>query len=127
MRDARATTAFEHVAESHNIGVDVLLGMVDRISDASLRSEMDDDLKAIRREQSRHRVAIDDVEAFERKALAAGQAREPRLLERHLVVVVQVIHADYCAAARKQTVRERSTDETGGPSDQYLQRSQRRR
>src|SRR4029077_8115270 len=51
-----------------------------------------------------------------------SQAREPRLLERHVVVRIEVVEPDDFVPAREQALRRVRADEAGGPCDQDLHR-----
>ena len=46
------------------------------------------------------------------------EARQPRLLQFDIVVVVQAVEPDNLIAALQQALRDMRTDETGGAGDQ---------
>jgi hypothetical protein len=54
---------------------------------------------------------------------AEAEPREARLLQAHLVVVVEVVDADHLVAVGAQPPRQVKADETGGAGDEVLHRS----
>ena len=60
------------------------------------------------------RRAIADVGAPEAEAALARQLRQPRLLQRDIIVVVEVVDADHGLAARQQRPTDMRADEAGG-------------
>ena len=63
---------------------------------------------------AQHAVVVGDVQPVEAEAGLFGQPRQPRLLERNVVIVVEVVDADDLFAARKQRLSDVITDEAGG-------------
>ena len=51
---------------------------------------------------------------LERKALVRPQLRKPRLLQRHLVIAIEVVDAHHAVATRQQRLRDVITDESRG-------------
>ncbi len=70
---------------------------------ARLRSEMDDAVELRPGKRRRERCAVTDGEAVDRQPLAtdAVQFGEPRLLERHRIIVVETVDPDHGFAARQ--------------------------
>ena len=79
MPAAIVAAAFEHVDEAFEIGVDVSVRMVGRITHAGLRREMDHDRETMLLKQGLRRRAVRQVELREGKAGTASQDLKPRL------------------------------------------------
>ena len=77
-----------------------------RIADAGLGRKVDDavDLR-MALEQFRDRLAIGDVRLEEREVRFLRQLREAGLLERNIVVVVQIVDSDHRVAASQKRQR----------------------
>ncbi len=58
---------------------------------------------------------------------ASTESAKPRLLERDVVIGVEVVDADHIVAARGEGAGAVVADEAGDPGDQYPQLSPRRR
>jgi hypothetical protein len=54
------------------------------------------------------------------KARIGRQARQPRLLEGDIVVVVEIVNADDFVAAREQALADMHADKPGGAGEQDL-------
>ena len=70
-------------------------------------------------EQRLHARAVGEVE-LARSGSSAGcrRLREPRLLQRHVVVVVEIVEADDFVAALEQPLGDVEADEAGGAGDE---------
>src|SRR5436189_167644 len=75
-----------------------------RVTNAGRRGEVHDPRWPPRLEQGLHRRGIGDVDSLELKVLA-GQARQTRLLQRRIVVGVEVVDAEHLVAAVEETPR----------------------
>ena len=56
---------FENVSEPDKIRIDIGAGILDRVTHTRLGSEVHDGVETLAAKQSRHTVAIDDVELLE--------------------------------------------------------------
>ncbi len=97
-----------HRLQQHHVAIDVAVQVgvrVDqRIADAGLRRQMHDPVDlAFVREDGGYRIAVGDVEAQEGKARPAFEPRQPRFLQRDLVIVVQVVDADHGLTAAEES------------------------
>src|SRR5262249_38379851 len=108
---------FEHVEETDEIRVDVRRGVLDRVAHPGLRREVHHRVEFLRREKPCHALLLDDVELAEIEAGARLEAIEPRLLQPHIVVIVQIVDAHDAVTAIEQAMRERGADETRGPGN----------
>ena len=85
--------ALEHVEEADEVGIDVGVRVLERVAHAGLRREMDHPLRPVSANSSR-RPRVGEVDLREAEAGAAPSRGEPRLLQREVVVVVEVVDAD---------------------------------
>src|SRR3546814_6425394 len=107
MLDAVVAAAFENVGEADQIAVDIGVRVDQRIAHTGLRGEVDHALEALFREQRRHAVAIGEIELDEAEARLAFELRKTRVLEAHVVVVVDDVEADDLDTASKQALWDR--------------------
>src|SRR5690606_27797744 len=67
-----------------------------------------------------HRRAVGQVGLHVGVARMVLEARQPRLLQGDVVVVVEVVEADDLVAARQQHLRDMTADEAGSAGDENL-------
>ena len=85
---------------------------------ACLGGQMDDPVDVrVGREGGLHRIAVGDIELREGKALDGLQRRAPRLLERRVVVGIEVVEAEHPLAAGEQGLGDVRADEAGCAGD----------
>jgi len=117
-------TSLEHMTE----GVDVVAqvgGRVDqRIADARLRGQMDNVGERAVAKESRRRFRLGEIHARKRKAGQARKRRQARLLQRNVVVGIEVVDAGDARALRKQRARRVHADEAGGAGYQDVRVAQ---
>ena len=108
------------------LGIDMRVG--DRGAHAGLRREVDDDVERVIVERRAERIAVGDL------GLAKGEAgrrfsevAKPRLLERDIVVVVEVVDPKDVVATRREGPDAMIADEAGRACDQNPQLIPRRR
>src|SRR5438874_267221 len=113
MLDADVARRFEHVEKSGDVAVGVCVRRLERVADAGLRGEMNDARRALALEQARKGIAIGDVGELETESRRLLEDREPRALERRIVVLVEIVDAEDVVAAREETLRDVKSDEAG--------------
>ncbi len=111
MLDAVVAAALQHVQRAGQVAVGIGMRVLDRIPHAGLRREVHDAADLGTCEQRFHRRPIGEVHAREAESLARREARKARLLERRVVVRVQVVEADHLVAAREQPLADVVADE----------------
>lgn len=94
------------------------LRIFDRMTHAGLRGQAQHAARLQPLEQRRRRPAIGEIGALEREAGICLQALEPRLLQRHVVIGVQVVDADHPLTAHQQTFTNVHADEAGRAGDE---------
>ncbi len=117
--------ALQHVHEADHVAVDVGVRILDRVPHSGLCREVDHLLESTGGEQRVHPCPIGDVELAEREAGTPGQARQTRVLQRRVVIVVQVVDADHLVAPLEQRDGDVRTDETGSAGEQDLRHGMR--
>src|SRR5450756_527251 len=86
--------AFEDVEESVEIGVRIGIGVNQRMPNARLGGEMDDERKAMLGEQRRGGGTVRQIQPNKLEILGAGELPQPRLLELRVVVRREIVNAD---------------------------------
>ena len=106
----------EHVAMADEVRLHIGLRVLDAVADAGLRAEMDDAFESIGVGKPLKRFGVREIDAFEAEAVAvlAREIVEPRLLERRIVIIVEIVDADDVVAALQQGARRCRADEARG-------------
>ena len=98
--------------------VDVGVRVDERVADAGLGGEVDDAVEAVAGEQAVDRQPVAEVEPDELEPEQPPKLGEPGLLQRHVVVVVEVVEAEHGAPGQQQAPGEVKADEPGDAGDQ---------
>src|SRR5690606_18058812 len=122
MLDAVVPAALEHRERARHVAVRIRERRLDAVADARLRREMHDAVEALVREEIRHGFPIGEIDLHELEVRGRLELREPRTLQRDVVVLVKVVEADDLVAAAEELLRSVKADEAGGARHQYLQR-----
>ena len=123
MLDAVVTAALQHVQRAGQVAVGVGVRVLDRVAHARLRREVHDALERALREQRLHGRAVGEVDPLEPESLLRLEPREAGLLERGVVVRVEVVEADDLVAARQQPFGDVVADEARGAGDEHPHQS----
>ena len=109
----------EHREVPGDVGVDIVLGMVERVADAGLGGEVGDAVDPRLGGGERGKPARGgDVELLEAEARCFAEPLQPGLLQADVVIFVEVIDADDGIAPREQGDGDAIADEPGGPGDE---------
>src|SRR3974390_2344947 len=92
--------------------------MLQRIAHSRLRSEMHDRAEISLAENRLGRLAFGKIDLMKTKLRKLPQHREPRFLERRVVIIVDAIDANHSAAVFQKPPRQRKADETCATRDQ---------
>jgi hypothetical protein len=106
--------AFEQVGKTNEIAVDVGARIRQRVAHAGLGGQMDDSFRLAACKQGRQALGVGKVQPLERESGQFRTLRQPRLLQRRVVVVVKVVDADDGVTAREQGAGRMQADEAGG-------------
>lgn len=116
---------FEDVEEAHDVRKHVHVRVVDGVAHAGLRGEVHDHGRAEFGEDALDEGFVRDVALAEgpgrgARGRAVGDETQAVLLQRGVVVVVQVVDADDMdpVGCREQTPHQGGADESGGPGDE---------
>src|SRR3954470_23975376 len=118
MLDTAVPARFEDVDEADEIALHVRVRILDRVAHAGLRGEIDDAFRAEIAECMLQRSAILQRCAHQTEYALRRQPGKARLLERRIVVRVDVVIAEHFIAARQQPFAESCADEAGGTGDE---------
>ena len=115
----QAPAQLENVEMPRHVGLDIGVGIDQRIAHSRLGGEMEDPLDPlVGIGESLHGAAIGDVEALEGEIPETLEQRQPRLLQVDVVIVVEVVDADDLIAALEQGLGGVKADETGRAGDE---------
>ena len=116
--DAVMAAAFEHIQESHDIGIEIRMGVVEGVTDASLRRHMHHPLGPLLGEGRLDDRSIGEVGLDELETAMLLEPRQPRLFQRHVVIGIEIVEANHLVAAIEQPRRRVIAYEAGGAGDQ---------
>ena len=94
MFDVVMAAAFKYMQGADDVAVYVGMRVFDRVTHTRLRCEMYDLVEFLAREQGFHGGPILETDPLHTKLLEGFQQRGPRLFQRDVVVVVEIIQAD---------------------------------
>ncbi len=117
--DLPMAAAFEDVEKSGQVGAEIGLRVGERVADTGLRGEVDDAIEPHLTKERGHGLAIGDIRPDEAEARLPLQARQPRLFQPHVIVVVEIIDAGNLVPPRQQPPRQVEPDEAGRAGYQY--------
>ena len=100
-------------------------GIRQRVADPRLCGEMNDPCGTMSREELLHPGAIGDIQPHEAETRIGTQQIEPRLLQRRIVVVIEVVEPDHFVAALEELAGYVIADEAGraGHEDHRIART----
>jgi hypothetical protein len=108
----------EHIEEANDIGIDLVVRRLERVADAGLGREMHNAGEFAFGEQRRDAVTILEIEFAEAEILEAGKFSKPRLLERGIIIGIDVIDADDGVALFDETPSDVKSNESCGAGDE---------
>ncbi len=117
MLDAVVPATFEHGHRALEVAVDVGERCLDAVAHAGLRGEVDHSRELLRGEQLRHTLAVGKIELDELEVRVALEDLEPSMLQRDVVVLVEIVEADDLVAALEQQLRGVESNEPGRAGD----------
>src|SRR5438270_11581130 len=115
------TRELEHVAMADQVGSNISARVLEAVADARLCAEVDDAVDLDRVGEALERLGVGEVDLLEPEAIAELllHSRQPRLLERRIIIFVEIVDADDLVAPLEQGARRRRADEPRSPRDQY--------
>jgi hypothetical protein len=112
--------SFQHIKKANKIGIGVSTRVDQRVTDARLRSEVNNVREAFCSKQLRHRLAVGDVHLLEseiRKCLELGNASR---FQARIIIGIEIIYPDDIIALRQQATSDMHANEAGCAGDQNM-------
>ena len=109
MPAAVVAAAFEDIEKPVEIRVGIGVRVDQRMPDARLGGEMDDEWKAVLGEQRRGGGPVRQIQPHELEILGIGKLLQPSLLQLRIVVRRQIVDANHLAARLHQSGARRET------------------
>ena len=104
---------------THHVGLHIGVRIDQRVPHPGLRRQVHDRLDVrVRRGQRLHRRAVRDVDLVERESALRRQPVQPRLLQPHVVIRVEVVHPDHRRRRRQHRLGDVVADEPRRAGDQ---------
>jgi hypothetical protein len=119
MLDIVMTTPFEHVQQAGNIGIDVDMGICQRIANTGECGEVDHPRGTLPPEQIGNSVAIGEIGLSEPEPREGVEARQAVFLQPDVVGIIQVIKPDDLPSQLQQAERKVRPDEARRSGHQY--------
>ncbi len=117
MLNPMMAAAFEYMQKARDVGVDIVMGVIERVAHTGLRGEMDHALRLLRGKGRVHDGAVGEVGLDEMEAVAGLEPREPGFLQRHVVIGIEIIEPDHLIAPLEQANCRVIADEAGGAGE----------
>ena len=118
MRGAAVAATFENVEKAREIGIEVGMGILQRVAHARLRGQVHHRTEAAVAEDGLGTLAVGKIELVKSEVLELPQHRKPRFLERGVIIIIDTVNADDRTAAFKKPPRQRKADKARGAGDQ---------
>src|SRR5207247_2539109 len=106
------SAALENIEEADDVAIRVGVRIGKRVTHASLCCQVDYFINPLSREKSEHDVTFSQIDPAEREVRLACQAIQSCLLQSRIVIGVEVVNANNCVAAIKETMRDVRSDES---------------
>src|SRR5450756_257612 len=110
--------SLQDIEEAFEIGVDIGMGVIDRMAHAGLGRKMHHRRETVLGKQTSNRRTVGEIELHETKARMLAQDVEPRLLQGRIVIAVEVVQADDIPAFGQELAGDVEADETRRSRDQ---------
>src|SRR5580704_5155723 len=111
--------SFQDIDEAFEVGVDISMRMIDRMAHAGLSREVDHHGEPMFRKQLAHRRTIGQIGLHETEPCILAQDIQPCLLQRRVIVTVEVVQTDDIAAFCQQLPGDVKADKARRTCDQY--------
>ena len=120
MFDVVLPAGFENVQEARQVRGAVCAGIDQRIAYTRLRREIDDMGEFSLFEQRIHRRGISQIALDKAEVFLAPEHGEARVLQRRIVIGIEIVKAGDVVACTKQAAGDVKTDEASGSGDENL-------
>ena len=113
-----APSRLQHHQRPHHIGINIGVGVFERVADPRLRREVDDAAQILVPPDGREdAVTVGDIELGENKARIGAQRGQARFLQSYVVVIVEIVDAHHMVAALEQRLGDVEADEPGNAGE----------
>ena len=116
--DPGMPTAFEYIDEADEIGIDVGMGIDERIADSGLGGKIDHGVEAIFIKEGGHRLTIGEIDVDMDKARTFSQSGHAMPLQLRIIVVVEVIQPHHLGPTVDEPFCQMCSDKAGGAGNQ---------
>jgi len=106
------TAALKDIYKPNQVAVNIGMGICERVSNARLRGKVYYALRTLLIEKLSHFNPIRNIDSGKTKPRMIPELSQPSFLQRHIVVVVQVVNANNIFTASKQTLTYVHADKT---------------
>jgi hypothetical protein len=107
--------SFQNVHEAREVAVHVCVGILQRIPDSGLGSQMNNDLGFFSFKEVRHTLSVGKIENAKPEPGALLQDCKTIILESNFVVCIEVVHPDNIISVAQEFPRQMKTDESRYP------------
>ena len=118
MTNPTVPARLEDVEESFYIAAHVGVRIDEGKANAGLRGQIDHDLEFVAAEQLRHDLPVGEIGAHEFETVVTDKLGEPGFLERHVIIVIDIVEPDNRPGLLKQVAGEVKPDEACGSGDE---------
>ena len=118
MPAAVMAAAFQDIQETHEIGLNVGVGILKRVADSRLGRHVKDTLRAHGLKQLRRRPPVRQLKAVKVKACESSKPLQPGFLQPNIVIIVQVIESHDFVASGQQFQGKVEADKSGGAGEE---------
>ena len=91
--------AFEDMQEAGDVRGDISVRVVERVADPGLRCEMHDARRLLLGEGRLDRGPVAEIGLDEAEGFVPRELEKPRLLQRHVVIGIEIVEPDHLVAA----------------------------
>ena len=111
-------TGLKQAQKARDIGMNIGLGVVQRITHPGLGREMDHNIGPLRPAKARDTLLVGDIPLLKDKPLTGREPPQPILFQRNGIIIVEVIQPNNGSAPLQQTARHMKPDKTRHARDQ---------
>src|SRR5262249_39921506 len=108
----------QHIDKTGEIGIQIRVRILQRITNAGLCGQMHDRPELGLAKDAFDGATLGEIDLMESKFVEFPENGQARLLQRRIVIIIDAVYADYCAAAFKEPSSQRKADETRGAGNQ---------
>jgi len=120
MSDVMMPTAFQNMKHPDDIALYIGMRILYGVPDASLRSQVNDLVETLTGEKAFHPASIREIKPTHLKIGIVVEYRRARFLERRIVVVIEIVHANDRVATIEQGFCCEEANKAGRACNEYF-------